>query len=269
MTNTFTDFHIKEDNEYVFVEFDEEMEIDENSYDCCDDEELSILSQSPSCSVSVCTENMFVEETSLNETNTASVVSLEEEQGDMCTDVEEKLSEIDAMIESLRDDEDEAMENTIPSDEEDKKLQDILLFGTHERSQMIEETEKQSSDNDKSLNKVETSEEKSETNQSMSRLSNKKRRKKLKEQKKKAAAAIAAAALAKMRKDKSVSSKQVVPVSEQNKKKTPSSPERKMRKNTSSPKLSVACATTTLAAFREQQQGMKKATRKINYVALL
>ena len=278
MSNNFTDPHqIKEDNEYVFVEFDEEMEIDVDSYDCCEDEELSFLSQSPSCSVSVCTENMFVEETSfLNETNTASVVSLEEKQEGTCDNtenIEDKVSDIDAMIECLEDnEEDETMENIISSEEEDRKLQDILLFGTHERTEMLETVETESS-NHQSLKKIETSKGNTLTDQStkqdgMSRLSNKKRRKKMKQQKKKAAAVNAATALAKMRERKSVSSKKVVPVTEHDRKKSSSS-DKKSRKNMPSSKPSVACAATTLAAFREQQQGLKKATRKINYVALL
>mmetsp|Transcript_10251 Transcript_10251/g.15410 ORF Transcript_10251/g.15410 Transcript_10251/m.15410 type:complete len:339 (-) Transcript_10251:835-1851(-) len=46
-----------ENEEYVFVEFDNEMEVDEDSYDHCDDgEELSLT---PSTSASVCSETMF------------------------------------------------------------------------------------------------------------------------------------------------------------------------------------------------------------------
>ena len=282
MTNTLLDFHNYEDNnEYVFVEFDEDMDIDEDSYDCCEDEELSFLSQTPSCSVSVCTENMFVDETSLiqNETNKASVVSLEEEHEGNSLNKEENLSDIESVIETLcNEDEDTKMSDIVETkiENETEKNQGASKQVTVENNRMtVTETINQSDVQMDTPHKPSREKSKKKSQDApavtkkaeggVSRPSNKKRRKKLKEQKKKAAAANAALALAKMR---SRETQPINPIPEQHKNKA-SGKEKKCRKSVTSSKLSVACATNTLAAFREQQSSLNKATRKINYVALI
>ena len=65
---------ITDENDYVFVEIDDdEFEIlNDDSYDHCE-EEMSILSRSPSSSASVCTETMFLDVVEM----ASSVVSLD------------------------------------------------------------------------------------------------------------------------------------------------------------------------------------------------
>lgn len=282
MTNTLLDFHNYEDNnEYVFVEFDEDMDIDEDSYDCCEDEELSLLSQSPSSSVSVCTENMFVDETSLihNEKNTASVVSLEEEHEGKSSTLEKNISDIESVIETLCNEDEVAqvgnvdetgMESKTEENQEETnpvKVESTRMTGTEKKTQPEVQMDTQNKPS-REISQKEFGQAPTETKKTEgggSRLSNKKRRKKLKEQKKRAAAANAALALANMR---AREAQQTSPVPEEHKKKA-IIPEKKCRKSVSSSKLSVACATNTLAAFREQQTSLNKATRKINYVALI
>lgn len=50
----------QEDSEYIFVELEEGLESENESFDFCDEEELS-LSQSPSVGASVCSESMLLE----------------------------------------------------------------------------------------------------------------------------------------------------------------------------------------------------------------
>lgn len=88
MTN-FLDFKV-DDNDYIFVDIDDEKELCDESFDYCDDD-LSQLSQSPSSFESICSEAMF--------TQYSSEVTLEKLNGGMAS----MISLVEAMIDENRD----------------------------------------------------------------------------------------------------------------------------------------------------------------------
>jgi len=88
MTN-FLDFKV-DDNDYIFVDIDDEKELCDESFDYCDDD-LSKLSQSPSSFESICSEAMF--------TQCSSEVTLEKLNGGMAS----MISLLEDMIEKNGD----------------------------------------------------------------------------------------------------------------------------------------------------------------------
>lgn len=150
---------LNEENEYVFVEVDhQEMDyeiLDEDSFDLCNDEELS-LSQSPSASASVCSEAMF-EELNANPLMLSNVST------------------------SIADPEPETREKPL-------ERRDSI-------ASLHEEPTKQSSQEQKDPIDVDDQNSSYPSSSAGSRISNKKRRKQIKRQKRAAAAAAAAEAL--------------------------------------------------------------------------
>ena len=277
---------IVEDIDYVFVQA-EEMDIDDFSYDDCD--EAIIPSQSFSSEHS-CSSIGFQKDSSSTQPATgtsteiessASIISLEDPDEKM----EETLSldgsitlfsdenlpsldEVEVQVESpeettdadtkeIASTEDAAMANA--DDEKGENLPKVCSSASQEQVTSTKKAEPSPS-----LKKESSS---TTLQNSGSRLSNKKRRKQMKKQKKAIAAANAAMALAEMR------SKSTEPTKKQTTNHSNNSNSKqstiKSKKTGDASQIAVACVTESLMAYRKQHNLKKKSENSINYVALL
>jgi len=234
MTNSL-DSKVNDDNDYIFVDIDDEKELCNESFDYCDDE-LSELSQTPSLFESVCSETMFTRcssEVTLEQFNgIASITSLEE-------DTEKNGTEI----------------SSVASLEEEQSIKDPSqkeMEINHNETELTQASKAKYSPRKPGKNQVE-----SLKSMNRSRMSNKKRRKKMKllEQ--------ATATAATFSERQNIFEHVLVAAN------SSSLRQRKVRYRGSNNATRV-CVAESLATCQKQHNFLqKKATHSLNYVQLL
>lgn len=271
MTQTFLslDFHMNNDtaidNEYVFVEFDDnEMDIDEDSYDQCDE-----LSLTPSTSASVCSETMFGDLGSISNgappsTNenkktvesgkprSCSIVSLhdeEEEPVEKAKDIDVTTSQKGTTSMDIDTDMGTPMP-TITKDEVVVKEERKDTNKSKKQKAKTQSNDKKGTKNTREVGEVPTV--------NTSRLSNKKRRKKMKQLKK--AAALAAFTAMKEKSLESVATSTLPPTvaAKQSKKTSKSSP------MITSKNVAVICARESISNYKEELKEELNMKKKMN-----
>lgn len=276
---------IVEDIDYVFVQA-EEMDIDDFSYDDCDEaiipsQSLSSEQLCPSISFQKdCSSMLPATGTSTDIESSASIISLEDpnEKMDETLSLEgsitlfsdenlPSLDEVEVQVESPEETTDAdakkivSAEDTAMANTDDNKGEDLptgCSIASQEQTTSTKKTEPSPI----------IQKESSTTNlqSSGSRLSNKKRRKQMKKQKKAIAAANAAMALAEMRsKSTEVTPQKTTNSNNSNSKQSTI----KSKKTGDASQIAVACVTESLMAYRKQHKLKKKPENSINYVALL
>ncbi len=277
-----------DNEEYVFVDFDNEMELDEESYDHCDDGELSLT---PSTSASVCSETMFGDLGPISNNNkpstdsstvatgkprSCSIVSLHDEEVQVPepkpepkpgTDDGHKPSTSDAMDidEPMTAEKEEERSHPKPIEEpqdDSKAAAGVVAVAAAATSSNAKESKsKKKAKTEK--NQVPEQSVESKLNIG-SRMSNKKRRKKMK-QLKKAAALAAFTAMKEQSSMQSISTTTSPTVSLKQTKQTPTKLAlSKSHTRRISNSIAVLCATETLADYREELKEELKMKKKIN-----
>jgi len=243
---------IVEDIDYVLVEpqNNDDMEVDDDSYDYCEDV-VSMLSVDQPSSLSVCSDLPSLDPTFFGiETK------------------EEIIPERRPRVISFGNDEDEIRTRTgkfepavEPLDEQmtevEETLDSVASFDAESPEEKVsDDTEEKLSEEEERIDSIaETAMEEIKPAIMSSRLSNKKRRKKMKLMKRAAAAAAAAAALSEMT--------AYVPTAPT----LPSSPKTRRKPKTASrakktSSVAVACATETMEAYRQEISNKKKGSSK-------
>jgi hypothetical protein len=274
MTQTFfsLDFHMNnetaiDNNEYVFVEFDDnEMDIDEDSYDQCDE-----LSLTPSTSASVCSETMFgdlgfIPNSAPPSTNaiskpvesgkprSCSVVSLHDEEEEQQVQVQkEKDVDVTTSQNATLMDIDTDMGTPMTTITKDE----VVVKEEINKTKSNNKQKARTLNNDKKGTKNYRLEDETPT-VSTSRLSNKKRRKKMKQLKK--AAALAAFTAMKEKSIETVTTSTIPPsVAARQSKKIP-----KNSPMITSKKIAVICARDTLTNYKDDLREELEMKKKMN-----
>lgn len=286
---------IVEDIDYVLVDAAEPkntnaMELDDDSYDYCEDVESILSVERPPSSLSVCSDLPSIDPTSFGiETMTTTkeepkpvrrprVISFGNDEDELKTRTGKFESNIEPLDEQMVEaDSGVGVEDDPSGDGDDRKIPavefetsgepldeqmneaeqnlepPVVTLVTAEPEPMMEEEQEEKMFSE-SEERIESIAEKAleDMKPTTSRLSNKKRRKKMKLMKRAAAAAAAAAALSEMT--------AYVPTAPT----LPSSPSRKTKKPKSSKtrkahnSVAVACATETMESYRQELANTKK-----------
>ena len=253
-----------DNEEYVFVEFDNEMDFDEISYDRCDDEELSLT---PSTSASVCSETMFgdfgsISNTSISNSNSNNANNVEISGKPRSCSIaslhdEAEMEEMPVAKQSKESHDTTSHEcNTTPMDFVEDTMDEPMTIKVEEvKKEKKTRIKQQHSTN--GIRKAQqdvvrdstTSTTTSETSTVGSRLSNKKRRKKMK-QLKKAAALTAFAAMKQDQPMESISTSSPPRIHSMSMRNAKQNARNHTTRRVSN-NIQVICATETLIDYRE------------------
>lgn len=255
-----------DNDEYVFVEFDDnEMDIDEDSYDQCDE-----LSLTPSTSASVCSETMFGDLGSISNgppptSNTinkpsesgkprsCSIVSLHDEEEEPVQVQQDKDLDVTTSQNTTLMDVDTEMSTPMTAITKEEPV----VKEEKQETKIIKKQKAKTLNSDKKGTKNSRLVDETPT-VSTSRLSNKKRRKKMKQLKK--AAALAAFTAMKDKSVETVTTSTIPPsvAARQSKKTSKSSP------LITSKKIAVICARDTLTTYKDELREELAMKKKVN-----